>query len=122
MFAQTSLVHVVFTAHRARVVGGPAFGHVRSGADVGIVCGEETMTGYFICIYSTPGRRVVFRVGIYYYVCIYIYIVLLTLHGDGLRCHGGRIVVMDFHVFDQRLAAQEQFVTERARRGACAAH
>jgi len=43
------------------------------------------------------------------------------VNDDGLR-HGGRITVVDFHVLDQRLAAQEQFMAQRARRGARAAH
>lgn len=58
MFAETSLIHVVFTTHRARVIGRSTFGHIRTSTDI--------------------------RVTLY----------------DGLR-HGGRIVVVDFHVFDQ---------------------
>lgn len=41
MFSQTALVHVMFAAHGTRVVGRPAFGHVRAGADVGVTCSDE---------------------------------------------------------------------------------
>lgn len=44
MFSQTALVHVVFTAHRTRVVRGPALGHVRAGADIGVTCNEKTVS------------------------------------------------------------------------------
>lgn len=42
VFAQAALVHVVFATHRTRMVGRPAFGHVRPGANIGIVCKTRT--------------------------------------------------------------------------------
>jgi len=36
MFAETTLVHVMFTAHRARMIGSAAFRHVWTGTDVGV--------------------------------------------------------------------------------------
>lgn len=41
MLAQATFVHVVFTTHRTGMVGRPAFGHVRAGTYVGVICGNE---------------------------------------------------------------------------------
>lgn len=38
VFAQTTLVHVVFSAHGTGMVSRPAFGHVRTSTDVGVAC------------------------------------------------------------------------------------
>lgn len=42
VLAQTTLVHVVFSAHGTWVVGRPAFRHVRAGTDVGVACKQKS--------------------------------------------------------------------------------
>lgn len=43
MFAETSLIHVVFTTHRARVIGRSTFGHIRTSTDIRVTCEKRSM-------------------------------------------------------------------------------
>lgn len=42
MFTQTSLIHVVFTTHRAGMVGRSTFGHVRTSTDIRVTWEKNT--------------------------------------------------------------------------------